>query len=408
VFHSSDPQSLPDNSQRHTFDGYYNFFERSAWTPSSLSYRVGTLILTRLCLGGTITLLIDDTLIHKRGTSVWGIGWFRDAVASTKTRVATASGHNWVIIAVAFCSPYSGAPIFALPLLARLHQSGKANPSCAELARQMVNEIAGWYPHHRFTLVGDGAYAAKALLKDLNEAVTFVGRLRGDAALYSPHIQPRKKGQRGPTAKKGKRMPKPREAAKAADRNRSGKGDFVWQEVTVTIYGATRTLKAFSYEVLWPWVMGTRAIQVVVVRDVEGRMDDVYLFTTDLNAKLEWVITQFAWRWAIEVLFRASKQVMDIEAPQHWAKESVEKVAPWVWSMQSVIMVWYLTEGRLSGEAEKLRGLMGEWDSEWSLRHMTQVLRLSILNETINPNSGDPAELKTMIETLKNWAFLAA
>ena len=65
-----------------------------------------------------------------------------------------------------------------------------------------------------------------------------------------------------------------------------------------------------------------------------------YLFTTDLSAGLQWVITMFAWRWAIEVLFRASKQVLEIEAPQHWCQESVEKLAPWVWSMQSVIMVW--------------------------------------------------------------------
>jgi hypothetical protein len=169
-----------------------------------------------------------------------------------------------------------------------------------------------------------------------------------------------------------------------------------------------RRLKAVAYEVLWPWVMADRRIKIVVVRDVEGRMDDVYLFTTDLNAKPEWVITQFAWRWSIEVAFRASKQVMDLEAPQHWARQSVEKVVPWVWSMQSVIMVWYLTEGRNAQEAEQLRERMGDWDSEWSLRHMTQVLRLMVLNETINGNSDDPAELKEMVETLKNWAFLAA
>jgi hypothetical protein len=59
---------------------------------------------------------------------------------------------------------------------------------------------------------------------------------------------------------------------------------------------------------------------------------------------------------------------MDIEAPQHWARASVEKLAPWVWSMQSVLMVWYITAGRALPEAEQLRHLMGEWDSEWSLR----------------------------------------
>jgi hypothetical protein len=33
-------------------------------------------------------------------------------------------------------------------------------------------------------------------------------------------------------------------------------------------------------------------------------------------------------------------------------------------------MVWYITVGRDLAEAEELRALMGEWDSEWSLRHI--------------------------------------
>ena len=73
----------------------------------------------------------------------------------------------------------------------------------------------------------------------------------------------------------------------------------------------------------------------------------------------EWVISQFAWRWSIEVLFRASKQTMEIEAPQHWFEASVEKVAPWVWSMQSVILVWYLTAGRELPQAVESRKRMG-------------------------------------------------
>jgi hypothetical protein len=88
-------------------------------------------------------------------------------------------------------------------------------------------------------------------------------------------------------------------------------------------------------------------------------MRDAYLFTTDLRASLSWVITMFAWRWAIEVLFRASKQVLDIEGPQHRSQEAVEKLAPWLWSMQSVIMVWYISAGRALPEAEELRALMG-------------------------------------------------
>ncbi len=108
------------------------------------------------------------------------------------------------------------------------------------------------------------------------------------------------------------------------------------------------------------------------------------------------------------MLFRASKRVMEIEAPPHGRRESVEKVAPGVWSMQSVIRVWYVTAGSASAEATELRERLGEWDSEWSLRHMIQVLRRATLNATINTNCADQAQLCEMVQTLKNWANLAA
>lgn len=409
VARSAQPQTPVDHSQRHGLDTYYNFFERSAWTVRGLSYHVAVLLLSRLKLLGRITLLVDDTLAHKRGKSVWGLGWWRDAVASTKKRVATASGHNWVVVAVAYCAPFSNSPLFALPLLARLHQPGKGQPSCAALAKEMLAEVLSWFPQHSFTFVGDGAYACKELLGALDhERVVFVGRMRGDACVYDPNVPPAKKGKRGRKAKKGAKLPKPKEAAAKADRKRSAVGEWLWQAVEVFLYGQGRSLSVVCYQAVWPRVLGLRPVQIVVVRDPEERMKDCYLFTTDVKARAAWVVTQFAWRWAIEVLFRSSKQVMDIEAPQHWSRESVEKLAPWVWSMQSVIMVWYLTEGHSSAEAQELREVMGDWDSEWSLRHMLIVLRRAILNATINPHSANQAQLREMVETLKNWANLAA
>ena len=176
----------------------------------------------------------------------------------------------------------------------------------------------------------------------------------------------------------------------------------------MTIYGKQRTLLAVSYQAVWPRVLGLRQIQVVVVRDPEGRMDDVYLFTTDTGASLVWVVEQFSWRWSIEVLFRASKQVMQIEAPQHYCEESVEKVAPWVWSMRGVIMVWYLTAGQELPQAQQMRQRMGPWDSEFSLRHVIQVLQRATLDATIQPNSASEPQLREMVQTLQNWALLAA
>src|SRR5215210_6118345 len=59
VGHSAQPETPPDHSRRHGLDNYYNFFERSAWTPTGLAYQIAVLVLTRLPLGGRITLLVD-------------------------------------------------------------------------------------------------------------------------------------------------------------------------------------------------------------------------------------------------------------------------------------------------------------------------------------------------------------
>lgn len=135
------PDKVPDHSRRHGLDGYSNFFARSAWTVKGLAYRLAVLLLTRLKLCERSTLRVDDTLAPKRGHSVWGLGWFRAAVASTHQRVATASGPNGVVVAGAVCRPFTGVPLLALPLRARLHLPGKGQPRGADWAHQMLAEV---------------------------------------------------------------------------------------------------------------------------------------------------------------------------------------------------------------------------------------------------------------------------
>lgn len=262
--------SPPDHNQRHHLDSFYNFFARPAWTKDGLARGVGLLALTRLNFTGCITLLVDDTLLHKTGRCVWGLGWFRDAVASTRNRVAPASGHNRVVLAVAFYNPLTKAPILALPLLCRLHRSGKDHPSCPALALEMLALVLDWFPTQRFTLVGDGAYAASALLSDLPERVALVGRMRGDAAGNDPRVPQAPKGKRGRKATKGARLPDPKEAARKADRKRTSVGSWLWQVVGVSVYGKHRSMQTVSYEAVWPHVLGLRPIKIVGARPYGG------------------------------------------------------------------------------------------------------------------------------------------
>jgi hypothetical protein len=395
-------------AERHPFDRFYNFFSRSAWKIEDLAHALCVAIVVALNPSGVLYLVVDDTLLHKRGVHVYGLGWFRDAVASTAKRVATASGNNWVVIGLAIPIPRMPDRIICLPLLARLHLPGKKQPSCVDLAATMLGGILKWYPDRQFVLTGDGAYAAHGLLADLDARVTFVGRMRADAAIYDPQPRPRRPGQRGPKPKKGPRWPSPEQAAEKADRQRSGKGPWVWQTVDVLAYGVTRTLQVLSYQAVWPEVLRLRPILIVIVRDPEGQFRDTYLFTTNLTAGVAWVIATYASRWSIEVSFKSSKQVMGIEAPQHWCQSSIEKLAPWVWLMQSLVILWYLTVGHRLPEAKVARTHMGPWDSEWSLRHMLKVLRSATLEATINVKSAQKGDLLKLITQLKNCVKLAA
>lgn len=250
VFETIQADEEVSRATRHPFDRFYNFFSRSAWTVTALAYRVALAIVLRLQPQGVLHLVVDDTLLHKRGQHVYGLGWFRDAVASTKKRVATASGNNWVVLGLAVSSPLFPNHVFCLTLLARQHL-GKGHPSCVALAKEMLQTVAAWFPDRQLILCGDGAYAAEGLLKDLDKRVTFVGRMRSDAAIYDPTPKPRT-SKHGPTPTTGVRLPSPKGAAKRADENTTKEGPWVWQNVEAMAYGVKRTLQVLSYVAVWP------------------------------------------------------------------------------------------------------------------------------------------------------------
>jgi hypothetical protein len=408
VFQTIRASTVVSRAQRHPFDRFYNFFSRSAWTVNSLAHQVAVAVVITLNREGWLYLVVDDTLLHKRGKKVYGLGWFRDAVASTAKRVATASGNNWVVLGLAIPIPLKPDHILCLPLLARLHLPGVGAPSCVDLAAQMLAEVGAWFPDRQLVLLGDGAYSAKGLLGGLDPRVTYVGRMRGDAEIYDPQPPPAIPGKRGRKPTKGPRLPNPRTAAQHADANRTGTGPWVWQEVEVLAYGVRRTLKVLTYLAVWPEVLGLRPIRIVVVRDPAGKFRDAYLFTTDLGANLSWVVASFARRWSIEVAFKASKQILEIEAPQHWCQESIEKLAPWVWLMQSLISLWYLSVGHTLPEAEAARRDLGPWDTEWSLGHWVRVLRVATMAATINPDSAERDDLPEFLERVKNYLIYVA
>src|SRR5690606_476471 len=110
---------------RRHHEAFHRFFSRGAWKPD----RVGQLLFEKIvdCLvghGATIDLALDDTLVAKKGPTIFGIGNHVDADKSTTAVRIFTFGHVWVVLSVVVHFPFSRRP-WALPVLFRLYRSKK-------------------------------------------------------------------------------------------------------------------------------------------------------------------------------------------------------------------------------------------------------------------------------------------
>ena len=231
------PTADPERQRPH--DAFHYFFRDAAWMAWRLWRSQAIPLVAALCPSShPLLLLVDDSLVHKSGRKVEGVGVCRDPIRSTAHKVVYALGLNVVLLCVCVRVPYLRQPI-ALPVHCCLFEKG--GPSHVALAAAMLHDLAAWLPDHRFRLVGDGAYASLAKLGLPRTAV--ISRLRRDAALYD-RPAPRQPGQRGRPRKKGDRLPAPPDlAAQAAPEQ--------WQTVDVRIRARTAQRLLLTRVVLW-------------------------------------------------------------------------------------------------------------------------------------------------------------
>jgi len=151
--------------------------------------------------------------------------------------------------------------------------------------------------------------------------------VRRDAAVYEP--PPTRTGRRGRPRKKGARLPTP---AQIAAQTKVG-----WRRVSVEVRGKTVQRLVLSRQVLWYAVCPDCLVQLVIVRDPDGRERDDFFFITDLDAAPEQVAGFYAGRWSIEDTFRNTKQLLGGQDPQTWkAKGPARAAALSLWLLTAV------------------------------------------------------------------------
>jgi hypothetical protein len=383
-------------AKRH-HDLAYALFHSAKWDWDDLGKILLLLIAVRLVPTGALWLVVDDTLCHKRGAKVAFGGFFLDAVTSTKRRKNFRFGLNWVVVGLAVHLPFRPDRYFCLPVLWRVYRKkGTAgHQKRTELAAALARLAAACVPERDCWLVGDSAYLNASVLKERPPNLKVLGPLRWDAALYG--LPPaRVAGQRGPSRKKGDRLPTPRQMLEDV-------ANYPASEQEVTFLTQTRKLRVqVVRDVLWYSGARGEPLTLVLVRDLAGEWRDEALLATDATVGAEFVITGYCRRWGVEVAFFESKQFLGLHEPRVWSASSVERAHPMAWFVLSVTVLWYALAGKDGPQVQRTR----PWYSGKvtpTFTDMLGALRLQLWQGRIARMSEENKELPEVLEMLLHW-----
>jgi hypothetical protein len=231
------------------------------------------------------------------------------------------------------------ARVWALPFLTvlapseRYHQErGKRHKTLTDWARQMLLQVRRWLPNREIVVVGDNTYAALDLLdRCRREAITFIVRLRLDAALYEP-APPRQPGAKGRPRVKGDRLPLLQQVLDDSNTE--------WRRVRVSEwYGQSeRDVEIASGTAVW-YHVGEPVVPIrwVLVRDPAGRFESRALACTDPSVDDEQILAWFIRRWRVETTFQEVRAHLGVETQRQWSDQAIQRTTPVLMGLFSMV-----------------------------------------------------------------------
>jgi hypothetical protein len=330
--------------QEKRFHRYHRVLSCASWSSLAASrVLLGLLLEAFVPEGAPLIVGIDETLERRYGRKISARGVYRDPVRSTHETFVKSSGLRWVCVMLLVEIPWASR-VWALPFLSALAPSeryaaerGKRHKKITEWAWQLLLIVRRWYPQREIVATADRAYASLKLLdrcRKLSKPITFVTRLRLDAALYEP-APPRKPGQLGRPRLKGERLPNLSVV--------SGDPATVWEPTKIANwYGSgERTVEIASQTAVW-YSTGLFAVPVrwVLVRDPEGRFKTQALLCTDLEADPRKVVCWFVMRWQLEVTFQEMRRHLGFETQRQWSDLAIRRTTPALLGLFSVVTLF--------------------------------------------------------------------
>jgi hypothetical protein len=378
------------------FHRYHRVLSRARWSSREVSrILLGLLVEAFVCEGDPLVVGIDETLERRYGKRISARGVYRDPVRSTHETFVKSSGLRWVCVMLLVEVPWA-TRVWALPFLSALAPSeryaalrGRRHKKMTEWAWQLLLLVRRWYPQREIVAVADRAYASLKLLsrcRSLSKPVTFVSRLRLDAALYEP-APVRRPGQIGRPRLKGERLPNLSVVAQDPK--------TVWKPTKIANwYGSgERTVEVASETAVW-YSTGLFAVPLrwVLVRDPEGKFKPQALLCTDLKADPKKILCWFVMRWQLEVTFQEVRRHLGFETQRQWSEMAIRRTTPALLGLFSLITLF--AHRRMAPSTEAV------WRAAWYRKpHPTFSDALALVRQELWANAtfyGSPAQSDTV------------
>jgi hypothetical protein len=330
-----------DKEQR--FHRYHRVLSRAKWSSREASRILLELLVEAFVPEGPLVVGVDETLERRWGKKIVAKGIYRDPVRSSHSHFVKTSALRWVCVTLLAEVPWASR-VWALPFLSALapserycREQGERHKPITEWAWQLLLLVRRWYPQREIVAVADGTYAALKLLdrcRRLSKPITFITRLRLDAALYEP-APPRYRGQIGRPRLKGERLTNLSVVAEDPD--------TLWRTITVANwYGnASRTVEIVSNTAVWHST-GLPAVPLrwVLIHDPQDEFKTQALLCTDLEADPKRITSWFVRRWQMEATFQEVRQCLGFETQRHWSERAIQRTAPALLALFSLVTLF--------------------------------------------------------------------
>ncbi len=162
-------------------DRFHAFFSDTVWCLHKFFRVWATIVVSSFAQTGALYTCGDDTVHKKTGRKVAGAKFCRDAVRSTKSHVVHVWGLQIVLLCLILRPPWGGETL-AIPINMRLYRKRikDEGPTILDLMREMLRDLALWFPKRKVYFTSDGFYAPMA--GDEIPFVELISRIRADAA----------------------------------------------------------------------------------------------------------------------------------------------------------------------------------------------------------------------------------